>query len=174
MLSAIYTHKSSAWRNLASRSVGLVPEEETISSGHTFYQNGAEVARLNNYVSGPSQIEVYGERLVLKRQKFFVLFTQYYTLERDGRLVARAKRTKLLIGSNSRITYGVEGQTRELKLKSNFRSLTGTQYLLLDGQDRVGVIDHNNDFGAEIDFPPEIPLEVQIFIYHIAFIMHHR
>lgn len=76
--------------------------------------------------------------------------------------------------SNSRISYTVERHLRELTLKDNIRNLRGRQYLLWDGQKRVGVIKHDGDFGAEIDLPPEIPLAVQVFIYKLAFIMWQR
>ena len=95
-------------------------------------------------------------------------------LERDGRTLATAKETKLFFLSNSRISYTVKRHSRELTLKNNIWSLRGRQYLLWDGQGRVGVIEHDNDFGADIDLPPEIPLAVQIFIYRLAFIMWQR
>ena len=133
-----------------------------------------EVARLYNYLSGPTQIEVDGEHFLLKRQKRVILFTQNYTLERDGRTLATAKETKLFFLSNSRIRYTVKRHSRELTLKDNIWRLRGRQYLLLDGRDRVGVIEHDSDFGADIDLPPEIPLAVQIFIYKLAFIMWQR
>ena len=60
MLSAVYTHKFSARRNLASL-LKDAPRRETLSSGHTFYLGEVEVARLYNYLSGPSRIEVHGE-----------------------------------------------------------------------------------------------------------------
>lgn len=94
MLSAVYTHKFSTWRNLASLLKDAV-RAETLSSGHTFYRGEVEVARLYNYLSGPTQIEVDGEHFLLKRQKRVVLFTQNYTLERDRRTLATAKETKL-------------------------------------------------------------------------------
>lgn len=173
MLSAVYTHKLSTWRDLVSLWKDT-PREGKLSSDHTFYQGEVEVARLYNYLSGPTQIEVDGEHFLLKRQKRVIVFTQYYTLERDGRTLASAKETKLFFLSNSRISYKVGRHSRELTLKSNIWSLRGRQYLLWDGQDRVGVIKHNSDFGAEIDLPPEIPLAVQIFIYKLAFIMWQR
>jgi hypothetical protein len=173
MLSAVYTHKLSTWRNLVSLWKDA-PRAETLSSGHTFYQGEVEVARLYNYLSGPTQIEVDGEHLLLKPQKRVILFTQYYTLERERRTLATAKETKLFFLSNCRISYTVKRHSRELTLKNNIWSLRGRQYLLLDGQDRVGVIEHNSDFGADIDLPPEIPLAVQIFIYKLAFIMWQR
>ena len=173
MLTAVYTHKLSTWRNLVSLWKDA-PREGTLSSGHTFYQGEVEVARLYNYLSGPTQIEVDGEHFLLKRQKRVILFTQYYTLERDGRTLATAKETKLFFLSNSRISYTVKRHSRELTLKDNIWSLRGRQYLLWDGQGRVGVIEHDNDFGADIDLPPEIPLAVQIFIYKLAFIMWQR
>ena len=170
MLSAVYTHKLSSWRNLASL-LKDVPRAGTLSSGHTFYLDEVEVARLCNYLSGPTQIEVDGNHFLLKRQKRVILFTQYYTLERDGRTLATAKETKLFFLSNCRISYTVKRHSRELTLKDNIWRLRGRQYLLWDGQDRVGVIEHDSNFGAEIDLPPEIPLAVQIFIYKLAFIM---
>src|SRR4029077_3515770 len=170
MLSAVYTHKLSTWRNVASLWQN-VARAEMLSSGHTFYRGGVEVARLYNYISGPTQIEVDGEHFLLKRQNRVILFTQYYTLERDGRTLAKAKETKLFFLSNSRISYTAKRHSRELTLKDNIWNLRGRQYLLWDGQDRVGVIEHNSDFGAEIDLPPESPLAVQIFIYKLAFIM---
>ena len=172
MLTAVYSHKFSVWRNLASQLKSTVAE--TLSSGHTFYRGEVEVARLYNYMSGPSRIDVHGEHFLLKRQKRVVLFTQYYTLERDRRTVATAKETKLFFLSNSRISYAVERHSRELTLKNSIWNLLGRQYLLLDGQDRIGVIKHNRSFGADIDLPPEIPLAVQIFIYDVAFIMWQR
>ena len=173
MLSAVYTHKLSTWRNLASLWKDA-PRAGTLSSGYTFYLGEVEVARLYNYLSGPTQIEVDGEHFLLKRQKRVILFTQYYTLERDGRTLATAKETKLFFLSNSRISYTVKRHSRELTLKDNIWSLRGRQYLLWDGQDRVGVIKHDSNFGAEIDLPPDIPLAVQIFIYKLAFIMWQR
>ena len=173
MLSAVYTHKFSTWRNLASLLKDAAPAE-TLSSGHTFYRGEVEVARLYNYLSSPTQIEVDGEHFLLKRQKRVVLFTQNYTLERDGRTLATAKETKLFFLSNSRIRYTVKRHSRELTLKDNIWRLRGRQYLLLDGRERVGVIEHHSDFGADIDLPPEIPLAVQIFIYKLAFIMWQR
>jgi hypothetical protein len=173
MLTAVYTHKQSTGRNLVSLWKGA-PRAETLSSGHTFYLGQVEVARLYNYLSGPSQIEVDGEHFLLKRQNRVILFTQHYTLERDGRTLATAKETKLFFLSNSRISYTVERHSRELTLKNNIWSLRGRQYLILDGPDRVGVIKHNSDFGADIDLPPEIPLAVQVFIYKVAFIMWQR
>ena len=173
MFRAVYTHKLSTVRNLASLWKDA-PRAETLSSGHTFYLGEVEVARLYNYLSGPTQIEVDGEHFLLKRQKRVILFTQYYTLERDGRTLATAKETKLFFLSNSRISYTVKRHSRELTLKDNVWSLRGRQYLVFDGHDRVGVIEHDNDFGAEIDLPPEIPLAVQIFIYRLAFIMWQR
>jgi len=173
MLSAVYTYKLSTWRNLASLWKDA-PREGTLSSGYTFYQGEVEVARLYNYLSGPTQIEVDGEHFLLKAQKRVILFTQYYTLEREGRTLATAKETKLFFLSNSRISYKVGRHSRELTLKDNIWSLRGRQYLLWDGQDRVGVIEHNSDFGASIVLPPEIPLAVQIFIYKLAFIMWQR
>jgi hypothetical protein len=173
MLSAVYTNKRSAGQILAT----LWKDDarpETLSSVHTFYLGEVEVARLYNYLSRTSQIEVDGEYFLLKRQKRVVLFTQYHTLECDGRTLATAKETKLFGGSKSQISYTVERHSRELTLRSNFWSLRGRQYLLLDGQDRVGVIEHNSDFGANIDLPPEIPLAVQIFMYKLAFIMWQR
>ena len=148
MLSAVYTHKLSTWRNLANLWKGAA-RAETLSSGHTFYLGEVEVARLYNYLSGPSQIEVDGEHFLLKRQKRVILFTQNYTLERDGRTLATAKETKLFFGSKSRISYTVKRHSPELTLKNNIWSLLGRQYLLLDGQDRVGVIEHHRDFGAD-------------------------
>jgi hypothetical protein len=102
------------------------------------------------------------------------VFTQNYTLEHDGRTIATAKETKLFFLSNSRISYTVNRHSRELTLKDDMWSLRGRQYLVFDGKDRVGVIKHNSDFGADIDLPPEIPLPVQIFIYKLAFIMWQR
>lgn len=173
MLSAVYTHKFSLWRNLSSL-LKDAARAETLSSGHTFYLGEAEVARLYNYLSGPSQIELDGEYFLLKRQKRVVLFSQHYTLERDGRTLATAKETRLAFLPKSRISYTVGRHSRELTLKNNIWSLRGRQYLLLDGQDRVGVIEHDSNFGANIDLPPEIPLAVQIFIYVLAFIMWQR
>ena len=173
MLSAVYTHKFSIWRNLASL-LKDVARPETVSSGHTFYLGEVEVAHLYNYLSGPSQIEVDGEHFLLKQQKRVILFTQYYALERDGRTLATAKETQLFFLSNSRISYAVGRHSRELTLKNSIWNLSGRQYLLLDGPDRVGVIEHDSNFGAEIDLPPEIPLAVQIFIYKLAFIMWQR
>ena len=173
MLSAVYTHKFSILRNLANLWKDA-PRAETLSSGHTFYVGEVEVARLYNYMSGPPQIEIDGEHFLLKRQKRVILFTQYYTLERDGRTLATAKETKLFFLSNSRISYTVKRHSRELILKDNIWSLRGRQYLLWDGQDRVGIIEHDNNFGADIDLPPEIPLAIQIFIYTLAFIMWQR
>src|SRR5262245_23906548 len=173
MLKAIYTPKESVWRNLASQWQGA-ELAETLSSGHTFYRSEVEIARLYNYLSGPSRIEVQGEHFFLKQQRRVILFTQYYTLERDGRTLATAKETKLFFLSNSRISYAVEHHSRELRLKNNIWNLRGRQYLLLDGQERVGAIKHKSDFGADIDLPPEIPLAVQIFIFKIAFIMWQR
>jgi hypothetical protein len=173
MLSAVYTHKFSARQNLA----GLLkdaPPGETLSSGHTFYLGEVEVARLYNYLSGPSRIEVDGEQFVLKRQKRVILFTQQYTLARAEHMVATAKETKLFFLSKTDISYNVERRSRELRLKNNIWNLRGRQYLLFDGQDRVGVIEHHSDFGANIDLPPEIPLAVQVFIYKLAFIMWQR
>ena len=173
MLRAVYTHKLSTWRNLVSLWKDA-PRAETLSSGHTFYLGEVEVGRLYNYLSGPTQIEVGGERFLMKRQKRVILFTQYYTLERDGRTLATAKETKLFFLTNSRISYTVKRHSRAFTLKENIWRVLGRQYLLLDGQDRVGVIKHNRDFGADIDLPPEIPLAVQIFIYKVAFIMWQR
>jgi hypothetical protein len=173
MLSAVYTRKLSIRRTLAIFFKDAAPSE-TLSSVHTFYLNEVEVARLYNYLSGTSQIEVDGELFLLKRQKRVVLFTQHYTLERDGRTLATAKETKQFFRSKSRISYTVERHSHELTLIPNFWSLSGRQYLLWDGQDRVGVIEHNGDFGANIDLPPEIPLAVQIFIYKVAFIIWQR
>ena len=129
MLSAVYTHKLSTWRNLASLWKDA-PRAGTLSSGYTFYLGEVEVARLYNYLSGPTQIEVDGEHFLLKPQKRVVLFTQNYTLERDGRTLATAKETKLFFLSNSRISYTVERHSRELTLKDNIWSLRGRQYLL--------------------------------------------
>jgi hypothetical protein len=171
MLRAVNTHKLSIVRNFANV---WKDAPQALSSGDTFYLGEVEVARLYDYLSGPSQIEVGGELFLLKRQKRVVLFTQYHTLERDGRTLATAKEKILLFGSNSRISYTVERHPRELTLKNNVWSLRGRQYLLLDGQDRVGVIEHNSDFGADIDLPLEIPLVVQIFIYKLAYIMWQR
>jgi hypothetical protein len=173
MLSAVYTHKFSTARNLANRWKDA-PQAETLSSGHTFYRGNVEVGHLYNYLSGPSQIEVGGEHFLLKRQNRVIVFTQNYTLEHDGRTIATAKETKLFFLSNSRISYTVERDSRELTLKNNIWNLRGRQYLVFDGKDRVGVIKHNSDFGADIDLPPKIPLAVQIFIYKLAFIMWQR
>jgi len=173
MLRAVYTHKESAARNFVSLWKN-VDRAKTLSSGHTFYLGEVEVARLYNYLSGPTQIEVDGERFLLKRQKRVIVFTQNYTLERDGQTLATAKETKLFFLSNSRIRYKVGRHSRELILKDNIWSLLGRQYLLWDGQERVGVIKHDRNFGADIDLPPEIPLAVQIFIYRLAFIMWQR
>jgi len=173
MLFAVNTYKESAWRNLANVWKDA-PRAETLSSVYTFYQGEAEVARLYDYLSGPTQIEVDGEYFLLKRQKRVVLFTQHYTLEREGRMLATAKETIRFFLSKSRISCQVERHPRELTLKSNFWSLRGRQYLLWEGRDRVGVIKHNGALGAEIDLPPKIPLPVQIFIYRLAFIMSHR
>lgn len=74
MLSAVYTHKLSVWRNLVSVWKDA-PRAETLSSGHTFYLDEVEVARLYNYLSGPTQIEVAGEHFLLKRQNRVMLFT---------------------------------------------------------------------------------------------------
>ena len=171
MLSAVYTHKFSICR--ASLLKGTA-RAESLSSGHTFYRGEVEVARLYNYLSGPTRIEVDREHFLLKRRKRVMIFTQYYTLERDGRALATAKETKLFFLSNSRISYTVKRHSHELTLKDNIWSLRGRQYLLWDGQDRVGVIKHHSDFGADIDLPAEIPLAVQIFIYKLAFIMWQR
>lgn len=173
MLSAVYTHKLSTWRNLASLSKGAA-QAETISSGHTFYRGEVEVAHLYNYLSGTTQIEVDGEHFFLKRRNRVVLFTQHYTLDHDGRTLATAKETKMFFRSKSQIRYAVERHSRELTLKCNIWSLRGRQYLILDGQARVGFIEHDSDFGAAIDLPPEIPLAVQIFIFGLAFIMWQR
>src|SRR6185437_4668121 len=163
MLRAVYTHKFSAWRNIATLRTD-VQRAETVSSGHTFYRGEVEVARLYNYLSGPSQIEVDGQKFLLKRQKRVILFTQQYTLECAERMVATARETKLFFLSKTDISYKVKRHSRELRLKDNNWKLLGSQYLLFDGEDRVGVIDHHNDFGAKIDLPPEIPLAVQVFI----------
>jgi hypothetical protein len=133
-----------------------------------------EVARLYNYLSGPSRIEVHGENFLVKRQKRVILFTQQYRLERAERTVATAKETKLFFLSKTDISYNVERYSRELRLKTSIWNLRGRQYQLFDGQDRVGVIEHDSDFGANIDLPPEIPLAVQVFIYTLAFIMWQR
>ena len=173
MLSAVYTKELSAARNFAS----LMKGEEragTLSSSHTFYRGEVEVAHLYNYLSRPSQIEVEGQRFLLKQQNRVIVFTQHYTLERDGQMLANAKETKLFFLSNSRISYKIKRHSRELTLKDNIWSLLGRQYLLWDGQDRVGVIKHNKNFGAEIDLPPDIPLAIQVFIYKLAFIMWQR
>ena len=173
MLRAVYTHKLSTWRNLVSLWKDA-PREGTLSSGHTFYRGEAEVGRLYNYLSGTSQIEVDGEHFLMKQQNRVIIFTQHYTLEHDGRTLGTAKETKLFFLSNSRISYTVDRHSRELRLKYNMWRLLGRQYLLWDGQDRVGVIEHDRHFGANIDLPPEIPLAVQIFIYKLAFIMWQR
>jgi hypothetical protein len=173
MLSAVYTHKLSIVRNLANRWKGTA-DAATFSSGHTFYQGEVEVARLYNYLSAPSRIEVKGKHFLLRPHKRVVLFTQDYTLERDGRTVATAKETKLFFHSNSRISYSDKPHSRELTVKSNFWKLLGGQYLVWDGNERVGVIEHDSNFGADIDLPAEIPLPVQIFIYTLAFIMWQR
>ena len=173
MLKAVYTRKLSIRRGLANLWKG-VPPAETLSSGHTFYRGEVEVAHLYNYMSGTSQIEVDGDYFLLRRQKRIVMFTQYYTLERDERMVANAKETKLFFASNCRISYAIERHARELTLKSNIWKLFGRHYLLLDGEERVGTIKHQSDFGADIDLPPEIPLTVQIFIFQLAFIMWQR
>jgi hypothetical protein len=170
MLSAVYTYKNSAWRNLTHRLKGV----DTLSSAYTFYAGEVKVAGLYNYVLSPSsRIEVDGEHLLLKRQNRVILFTQYYTLERDGRTLATAKETKSF-QSRSQISYEVDGHSRELTLRVNVWKLRGRQYLLLDGQERVGVIEFNSDFGADIDLPRVIPLAVQIFIFKVASIMWQR
>lgn len=173
MLSAVYTHKFSTLRNLASLGNDAA-RAKTISSGHTFYRGELEVGHLYNYQSGPTQIEVEGKHFLVKRQNRVVLFRQYYTLEHDGRTQATAKETKFFFLSNSRISYTVERQSHELILKNNIWNLGGREYLIFAGRDRVGTIKHDSDFGASIDLPREIPLAVQIFIYRLAFIMWQR
>ena len=173
MLRAVYTQKFSLLRNLANL-LKDPPQVQTVSSGHTFYRGKVEVAHLYNYQSGPSRIEVDGEQFLLKPQKRFIVFTQQYTLEHGERMVATAKETKFFFLSKIDISYKVGRHSRELRLKDNNWKLLGRQYLIFDGEDRVGVIDHNNDFGANIDLPPEIPLAVQVFIYKLAFIMWQR
>jgi hypothetical protein len=173
MLSAVNTYNLSLGRTLANLWKDAAPAE-TLSSGHTFYLGEVEVGRLYSYMSGRTQIEVHGKHFLLKQQKRLILFTQNYTLEGDGRTLASAKETKLFFHSNCQISYAVEGHSRELTLKPNFWSLRGRQWLLWDGPDRVGVIKHDSDFGADIDLPPEIPLAVQVFIYGLAFIIRQR
>jgi hypothetical protein len=173
MLSAVYTHKFSDSRNLTSRLRGDA-EAETVSSGHTFYLDGVEVAHLYNYLSGPSRIEVGGEHFLMKRQKRVVLFTQKYTLKRDDGTVATAKETILWFRSNSRIRYSVERHLHELTLKANIWKMRGGQYRVFEEQDQIGIIEHDSEFGADIALPPEMPLAVQIFICNISFRMSQR
>src|SRR5258706_8804653 len=111
MLSAVYTHKFSVLRNLANL-LKDAPRADTVSSGHTFFLGEVEVARLYNYQSGPSRIEVDGENFLLKRQKRVIVFAQQYTLARADHLVATARETKLFFLSKTDISYNVKRRSR--------------------------------------------------------------
>src|SRR5262245_48216455 len=138
MLRAVYTEKVSVARNLAAR-LRNAPGEDTLSSGHTFYRDGVEVAHMYNYLSGPSRIEIGNDLFLFKRKNVVVLFTQHYMLEHEGKTVATAKELIMSFYSKSTINCTIESRELNLTLKTNVRNLTGRRYRITDGRDEIGI-----------------------------------
>ncbi|HEY2866621.1 MAG TPA: hypothetical protein VGJ02_05980, partial [Pyrinomonadaceae bacterium] len=73
-----------------------------------------------------------------------------------------------------KISFAIEPPIGDLVVKGNLRKLLGREYLIMDGEEWIGNVVYNTDFGADIELPSRIPLAVQIFIFRVAFNMWQR
>ena len=173
MLTAVYKNHRSIVKRLASR-LGETEDQNPVFSSHAFYRDGKQVAGMYNYMSGPSRIELKDEHYLFRRKNAVVFFTQYYTLERDGRAVATAKESKRLLGSKSTVNFPTEASLGQLTIRSNFKKLLGGEYLVLDGKSWIGNINYDSDLGADIALPTDMPLALQIFLFRVGYNMWQR